>query len=246
MKEVAFEISRFTDLIKWVLRNKKERYTDFLNMHSQKVFEKTALNFKDICYTFDGGYASAERKIAIIYPDFMEAQRAPICAVRITWDLSKLSHRDILGSILGLGIKREKIGDIVVREKECDVLLHKDVEGYILINLTKIGNQKVKVYSIDINEIIEPEIKFEDVLSTVASIRLDSVVSSGFRISRSKASELIKSSMVQINWEYTAEPSHEVKEGDVISLRGYGRIKLQEVKGITKKGRISLHILRYL
>lgn len=246
MKDLAFEISRFTDLIKWVLRNKKERYTDFLSMHSQKVFEKTVLNFKDISYTFDGGYASAERKIAIINPDFIKEQRAPICAVRIEGDLSKLSHRDVLGSILGLGIKREKVGDIIVREKECDVLLHQDVEGYILLNLIKIGNEKVKVYSIDINEIIEPEIKFEDIFSTVASVRFDSVVSSGFKISRSKAAEFIKSGMAQINWEYKDEPSQEVKEGDVISLRGYGRIKLQEVKGVTKKGRISLHILRYL
>lgn len=246
MKDVAFEISRFTDLIKWVLKNKKERFTDFLSMYSQKIFEKTILNYKDISYKFEGGYSSAERKIAIIYPDFVDVQRVPICAVRIAGDLSKLSHRDVLGSILGLGIKREKIGDIIFRGYECDVLLHKDVEGYILFNLSKIGNESIKVNSIDIAEIIEPKLKFEDIFSTVASIRLDSIVSSGFKISRSKASELIKSGLAQINWEYTDEPSHEVKKSDIISLRGYGRIKLEEVKGITKKGRISLHILRYL
>ena len=152
----------------------------------------------------------------------------------------------MLGSLLGLGIKRQKIGDIIVKEDKCDILLHKDVESYVLMNLFKVGKEKVRVNSIDLKDVIEPEIKYKDIFSTVASLRVDSVAAAGFGISRTKASELIKSGLLQINWEYTEDPSSEVKEGDVISLRGFGRIRLEEVRGNTKKGRISIHILRFI
>lgn len=248
MMDKEFTVSRFEDIIKSVLKSKKIKYTDFLSLSEQKIFEKTILKYRQesINYNLDGGYSSAERKIAIIYPDFLQPEDIPICAVRIEGNFSNISHRDILGSLLGLGIKRQKIGDIIVKEDKCDVLLHKDVENYVLMNFFKVGKEKVTTSSINLKDIIKPEIKYKDIFSTVASLRVDSVAAAGFNISRTKASELIKAGLLQINWEGTDEPSSVIKEGDVISLRGFGRIKLEEVKGNTKKGRISVHILRYV
>ncbi|HHW57651.1 MAG TPA: RNA-binding protein [Clostridia bacterium] len=241
-------LSRFEDIINNVLKFKRVKYTDFLSLAEQKIFEKVILKCKqqDISYILDGGYPLAERKIAIVYHDFLVPEDIPISALRIEEDFSQLSHRDVLGSLLGLGIKRQKIGDIIVKEHKCDILLHKDVENYVLTNLFKVGKREVEVNSISLKDVMAPEIKYKDVFSTVASLRVDSITAAGFGISRTKASELIKSVVAQINWEYVENPSAEIKEGDIISLRGFGRIKLEEIRGKTKKGRISVHILRYL
>jgi len=243
-----YSIARLEDIVKWVQKNKRDRYTDFLSMKDQKILLKLMTQFDDISCRFIGGFDAAERKIAHIYPKFkseVDAYEAPINAIRINGDLSKLSHRDVLGSILGLGIKRDKVGDIIKRQESCDVIIHSGIVSYILMNLNKIGKEKVSVNSIDLDEVMEPEIKYNDINTTVASIRLDSIIASGFKISRTKASELIKAGLAEVNWETKLEPSFEIKEGDIVSLRGHGRIKFEEIIGTTKKGRIYVHILKY-
>ncbi|SNX55274.1 RNA-binding protein YlmH, contains S4-like domain [Thermoanaerobacterium sp. RBIITD] len=243
--ETDYKKARLDDILRWVQKNKKGKYTDFLSLGEQKILLKLINLYDDINYRFFGGYSNAERKIAHIYPDFMDKDEVPLDAIRLVGDLSLLSHRDVLGSIVGLGIKREKIGDIIKRQKDCDIIVHKDIAGYILMNLHKIGKERVDTYSINLTDVKEPELKFESINATVASIRLDSVVAAGFMISRNKAITLIKSGMSEVNWEATLDPSFAVKEGDIISLRGYGRIKFETIKGTTKKGRIAIQILRY-
>ncbi|OXT06347.1 RNA-binding protein [Thermoanaerobacterium thermosaccharolyticum] len=244
-----YSVARLEDIAKWVQKNKRDRYTDFLSMGEQKILLKLIKQFDDINCRFDGGFEKAERKMAHIYPKFKnveyETHIVLINAIRISGDLSKLSHRDVLGSILGLGIKRDKVGDIIKRQENCDVIVHNDIVCYILMNLNKIGKERVNVNSIELDEVIEPEIKYDDINTTVASIRLDSIVASGFKISRTKASELIKAGLAEVNWETKLEPSFEIKEGDIVSLRGHGRIKFEEIIGTTKKGRIYVHILKY-
>ncbi|MDK2805599.1 YlmH/Sll1252 family protein [Thermoanaerobacterium thermosaccharolyticum] len=244
-----YSIARLEDIAKWVQKNKRDRYTDFLSLRDQKILLKLMTQFDDINCRFIGGFDAAERKIAHIYPKFkgaVDAYKAPISAIRINGDLSRLSHRDVLGSILGLGIKRDKVGDIIKRQESCDIVVHNDIVSYILINLHKIGKERVNVYSINLDEIMEPEVKYDDINTTVASIRLDSIIASGFKLSRTKASELIKAGLAEVNWETKLEPSFEIKEGDIISLRGHGRIKFEKILGTTKKGRIYVHILRYI
>jgi RNA-binding protein YlmH len=247
--EKDYAIARMEDAFKGCLKSKRLQYTDFLTLSEQKQFEKLALKYKSegVKYLLEGGYPSAERKIAIVYPDFLtfREEELPIVALRVEGK-NRFSHREVLGSILGLGIKREKVGDIIVKESKCDVILKEEMKDFLLLNLTKIGRESVEVHEIELSDVMQPEIKYKDIFSTVASLRVDSVAASGFGISRTKASELIKSGLLQVNWEAVEDPSFHVGEGDVISLRGFGRIKLQEIKGNTKKGRISIHILRYL
>ena len=155
----------------------------------------------------------------------------------------KLSHRNYLGSILGLGIKREKIGDIVVKESSATAIVLKDVAEYILYNLLKIGriNAEVEYGSPEDVNSIEPS-KFKEIKCTVPSLRLDCIISHGFGISRSKVGPLFTSSKVYLNWEPESKLSTQVKEGDVISIKGKGRIILSEVGNVTRKDRIAVVI----
>ncbi|MGB9780857.1 RNA-binding protein [Caldanaerobacter sp.] len=246
--ERSYVVARLEDVLKGCLKSKSPQHTDFLALSEQRQFEKLALKYKNqgIEYFLDGGYSLAERKIAIVYPEFYRyEEELPVAALRLHGK-SKFSHREVLGSILGLGIKRDKIGDIIVIENKCDVIVKKEMKDFLLLNLTKVGRETVEVHEIELFDLMKPEVRYKDIFSTVASLRVDSVTASGFGISRTKASELIKNGLLQVNWEAVEDPSFHVGEGDVISLRGFGRIKLQEVKGNTKKGRISVHILRYV
>ncbi|MDI3312461.1 MAG: YlmH/Sll1252 family protein [Thermoanaerobacterium sp.] len=246
---MEYSTARLNDIINWVQKNRRDRFTDFLSMKDQKILLKLIDKYDDIDCRFDGGFKEAERKVACIYPVLFHVADSDhfdiIKGIRINGDLSRLSHRDVLGSLLGLGIKREKIGDIIKIQENCDVIVHNDIANYILMNLKKIGREKVIVNSIDLDEVMEPLIEYDDIKTTVASVRLDSIIASGFKISRTKASEMIKAGLSEVNWETNMSPSFEVKEGDIMSLRGHGRIKLQEVLGTSRKGRIYVHILKY-
>lgn len=243
-----FNKSRIEDFVKWVMKNKKVKYTDFLNLSEQNMILKYLNGYVDIKCVLFGGYKTAERKIAVIYNDFINIKatnNVPINAMRIEGNLSNISHRDVLGALLGLGIKREKLGDIIRRENNCDILVHNEIKDYILANLIKIGKQHVKIYSIELEDIIEPVISFKNINTTIASIRFDTILASGFNLSRNKSAALIKSCLVEVNWETIDEPSYILKEGDIISLRGHGRLKFNTINGFTKKGRISVNLLRY-
>lgn len=197
-----------------------------------------ALRGKEFCLS--GGFCEAERKIIIVgttedsIKDFCTCIR---CTARkeIT-----LSHRDVLGSVLGLGIKREMVGDIIVNKNVCDIIIMREMCEYILNNLNKIGREKVDIENISLNEVMSLETKAKDVIYSVASLRLDSVISGAFGISREKSSNLFKEEKVLLNFLLIKNDSKNVKEGDLISVRGFGRIKVLEVLGETKKGRIRI------
>jgi len=156
------------------------------------------------------------------------------------------SHRDYLGSLMGLGIKREKIGDILVREDFAFVVVLKDIADYIRINLTKVGNARVEIDIVNPDEldILEPKVK--KISSTVASLRLDSVASAGFGISRSKTGRFDKRGKSGRQLETATNPARLVKEGDTISIRGKGRVVVEKVGNTTKKDRIHILLKKFI
>ena len=177
----------------------------------------------------------------------MTEEDIPITILSITWSKSfsrKLSHRDFLGSILGCGIKREKVGDIILDEDRAYVACMSDISRYLLYNLNKVGSVAVSVSETEAPQKKEEKVKV--IASTVASLRLDSVIATGYGVSRAKAVEAVKSGKAKVNWEDTESVSREMKQGDIISLRGKGRIVLEEVAGTTKKDRIRITIKKYL
>ncbi len=224
------------------------RHTDFLDPRQQKIAEDILGMQKDIGFGFYGGIDDSERAVCIIYDDNYEITEddIPITTLSISWNKcsKKLAHRDFLGSILGCGIKREKVGDIILDEDRAFVACMSDISKYLLYNLSKVGSTAVSVSETDEAQKKDEAVKI--IASTVASLRLDSVITTGYGVSRAKAVEIIKSGKVKVNWEDAASSSKEMKQGDVISLRGKGRIVLEEVSGTTKKDRIRILIKKYL
>ncbi len=198
---------------------------------------------------FFGGYAGAERKLFVALPEYADENDAQelISVLEITGrEIGELSHRDFLGSLLGLGIKREKIGDILVYEDKTLVFALEDIADYIILNLTKVGRCGIKIRKIPIGEIEIPKRRTEAINATIASMRLDCIMAAALRLSRSKVLELLASGRVSLNWLECKNPSAAVKAGDTLSVRGSGRFRIGEEIRETKKGRLGVCIEKML
>mgnify|MGYP000580363739 CR=1 FL=1 len=227
--------------------------TNFLTPQEQSL----ARVLLDHCGTdgasFAGGYADAERRILLFLPDYLDPalyaqdEDYPLCAVRCTYrPEDRPTHRDFLGSLMGAGIKRETVGDIYVSEGSCDFLVTREILPYLLQNFLSAGRTKLHVEQLPIDQIRVPEQKVKAVRDTVSSLRLDGVVSSGFSISRGKAADYIAAGKCELNYAPCMKGDKQAAEGDVITIRGLGKIRLETIGGSTKKGRISIEITRFL
>lgn len=201
---------------------------------------------------FFGGREGAERAVCCYVPEYLDdtwlfGEDGPVAAVRASFfEQDKLTHRDFLGSLMGCGIKRETVGDIYVSEGKCDFLVTREILPYVLQNLESAGRTKLHLEQIPLSELYAPQAKTKTVRDTVSSLRLDGVVSAGFSISRGKAADAIAAGKVEVNFTTCTKADKTVAEGDSISLRGLGKMRLTEVGGNTKKGRISIVIDRFL
>ena len=199
-----------------------------------------------------GGYEGAERQMLVYLPEYLEKdslydEDSPLVCLRATfYDGDTPSHRDFLGALMGEGIARETVGDICVGKGQCDFFVTAEIAPYILQNFTGAGRTKVHLERIPLSEVSVPEQETKEIRDTVASVRLDSVIASGFRIGRSAASQYVNAGKVAIDGLPCEKPDKAVDEGTKISVRGLGKIKLRSVGGQTKKGRISIIIDRYI
>ena len=196
-----------------------------------------------------GGYDQAERRMLCFLPDWQEVPDTGECmaALRVRYRAEEqLSHRDLLGSLMALGVVRGKLGDILVSPASADVLVCADVADYLLREWTSAGRVKLSAERIALSELAVPELKVRELRDTVATLRLDAVASTGFSMSRAKAAELIASGRVQLNHREVTKPDAPVREGDVVSARGLGKFDLAEVGGLSKKGRTAILVRRYL
>ena len=202
-------------------------------------------------YAF-GGYEDAERKMLVYLPDYLEEdslyeEDAPLVCLRATYfEKDELSHRDFLGALMGAGIGRETVGDICVGKGSCDFFVTAEIAPYIRQNFLSAGRTKLHLDQIPLREAQIPEPEVKEIKDTLASLRLDSVISSGFRIGRSLAAQYVSAGKAAIDGLPCEKPDKNVAEGAKISVRGLGKIKLETVGGNTKKGRISVVIHRYV
>ncbi len=200
-----------------------------------------------IDYLFEGGYEEAERKVLFVMPDEYTQPDIDdtICVIRISVSGNKpLSHRDYLGSVLGLGIRRDRIGDLIVYENGCDMVVLEEISGYILQNLTKIARQNATCVKRKLKELRRSEVEYEEETIIVSSLRLDCVIAGAYNLSRKEATDKINADRVQINHTVCNNISKSVAQGDTISLRGGGRFKIESIGGTTKKGRTVLTIVK--
>lgn len=191
-----------------------------------------------------GGYEDAERRVIIFGTDDPSEAFLPFEAVVFNYpEDSGLTHRDFLGSLMALGIKRELLGDILVSKKRTAVFV---INSALLLvrEMTKVGKCTVRT-SDDFCDNDIPAQEYDEIRSTVASLRLDAVISAGLRLSREKTAELIRSKGIMHNRVMTFSPSDKVYEGDRFSIRGFGKLELSEVGGQSKKDRIFITVRKF-
>ena len=199
-----------------------------------------------------GGYEDAERKMLVYLPDYLEEkalyeeQSPVVCLQAQFYHGDSPGHRDFLGALIGSGISRENIGDICVGEGKCIFFVTQAVAPFLLDSFTQAGRTRVHLSQLPLEGVAVPEPEIKEIRDTVASLRLDSIVSSGFRISRGIAADCIAASRVCINGVVCEKPDKPVPENAKISVRGYGKIRLAGIGGETKKGRISITIHQYV
>lgn len=202
-------------------------------------------------YAF-GGYPDAERKMLVYLPEYldesslMEEDSPVVCLRAVFYQGDNPSHRDFLGALMGAGIGRETVGDICVGKGSCDFFVTEDIAPYILQSFTSAGRTHLHMERIPLTQASIPEPEVKEIRDTLASLRLDSVISSGFRIGRSLASQYVTAGKAAIDGLPCEKPDKAVSEGAKISVRGLGKVKLAQINGTTKKDRISVTIYKYV
>lgn len=239
-------VERVLDWIDRAASRRRPVRTPFLDPRGQTIVKTLVARNGELCPHFDGGYEGAERCRSVISPEWIlpkeEAFGLSFLSVRTGRFSGELSHPDVLGSLLGLGIKREMIGDILILPERCFVIVAHEIAEYVLLHMNKVGSKSVSLKLCDRSELVLPDRRFKEWTVTVASLRVDALVSSVFRISRSKAAEAIRGGKCRINWQVTEDPSRFLEEGDTVSLRGWGRFRVDAVEGKTKKGRFRVRV----
>lgn len=240
--------------LEWVERSAQQhelKRTDFLDPRQIQIVTMLANRNIDVNVRFEGGYPEAERKRAIIGPDYrdLEGENAGVAVLEVkaqTGGTVELDHGDYLGALLGLGIKRDRIGDIHVHEDFSHIIVTDEMADYLNIHLRQVHRANVLTGILPLNELKPVIPKLEEMSLTVASMRLDGIASDVYRISRSKIVDPIRAGRCRVNWKTEEDGSEQLKAGDVVSFKGLGRFKVLEVDGVTKKGRIRVKIGKFI
>ena len=243
-------LARVWDKINAGLRKSIPANSCFL---SPRELELTRLLFGEPegLYRF-GGFADAERQMLVYLPEYLEEESlyyedSPVACLRAEYyEGDSLTHRDFLGALMGAGVARETVGDICVGRGSCDFFVSREIAPYLLQSFDSAGRTKFRLSEIPLTEASIPEPEIKEIKDTLASCRLDAVISAGFRIGRSLAADYVNAGKAAINGLPCTKPDKTVSEGDKVSVRGLGKIKLHQVNGQTKKGRISVLIHRYV
>lgn len=258
MNEKELLLSRARELKERSADNSMIVATNFLSPEERSavsIIEKE--NNKYVSTFYYGGFPDAERTAAVFVPVFYElsdidsfmkdnAEENPFQLIECTKDkFTQMSHRDYLGSLMALGIKREMVGDIVVTENGCHFFAVKSVAGYICENLKRTGRGSVSCSIIDIENLPQSEDNGKTVFSSVASLRLDCVVAAAFSMSRTASSEAINKGVVYVDSVQCFKTDYILTEGSKIVLRGKGKAIIEEVTGQSKKGRMHLLIKKF-
>lgn len=243
-------LARALDRAEITLRSGLTQVTDFYDPYHTGLIISTVRAIPGFAATPEGGYPGAERTRVAVHAGDVELigedYNLSYISIEGNFKNAGATHRDFLGSLLGLGIKREKLGDIIVVEAGARAVVAAEVAAYILTNLIKVGRVNVSVSEIAGEELEPPENSYKEIRATVASLRLDAVAAAGFGTSRSKIVREIEGERLSVNWRVCPDPSTPVREGDVLSARGRGRLKVAEVKGLLKSGRISILMKRFI
>ncbi len=243
-------LAKLWDKINSGMQRAVPAFTGFLTPREQ-VMSRYLFGDGDGLFYF-GGYEGAERRILCYLPEYMDESflsgpGAPVVCLRATfYQGDSPSHRDFLGALTGTGIAREAAGDILVCRESCDFFVTSEIAPYVLQNFTFAGRTKIHLSSVPLSTVRIPEANVKVVKGTLTSLRLDSVISAGFQISRGAAGKYISAGRASLDGIPCEKPDRPVSQGQTVSVRGLGKILLKSVGGQTKKGRTAVTVHRYL
>lgn len=254
MDETRLLINRAADKYRACADDYILTYTPFLDLAQQSVLHSWIQREKIKGAYFFGGYPDAERQLLCFYPDYItdpaeyfaeNPGECPVAAIRAVVRSSDApTHRDYLGSLMGLGFKREVIGDILVSDGHADVIILRDSLPLALRDLTKAGRAPLDCAELPLSELAPPPSVQRELRDTVASPRLDAVIGVAFSLARGKAAEAIERGLVYVNNRLCEKPDATVSEGDRLTLRGMGRATVKELGGTSRSGRMFITVVR--
>lgn len=256
-KDEQILLSKILDKVEESKKKNKITNTDFLNEYEQVLTKELLQKIKFKNYIFYGGYENSERKVIIFYPEKLEFigdnkeklsnNILEIIKIKLPNELKGMyNHKNYLGMIMKLGVKREKVGDIQVRETGADIIILPEIAKFLKLNLPELTRLKKAIIENDsIDKLEIAETKTETYKIIVGSLRLDLIVSELIKKSRNQAKEFIINERVFINHKNEIKLTKEVKEEDLITIRGKGRFKISRILGNTQKGKIILEIEKY-
>lgn len=233
------------------LREVEDRYapklTDFLDPRQRFIVNSVIGQNEDLVIHSEGIFGEAERERILISPSYFEPQKGDfqitIFEIHYPSKFVQIKHPDVLGALLSIGMDRTKFGDIRIEDELIQIAVATEVADYIQTNLTSIGKAKVRLEQVDSQEkLIQITDIWNDKSYTASSMRLDVILGTVLNISRQKSQALIKTGKVKVNWTVRESTSFELQEGDIISARGYGRMKVMMIEGRTKKDKIRLQV----
>lgn len=260
MKEDDLLLAGLADKIDQCERYGMLTHSPFLDLRQGALARAFCAKRRGLQALFYGGYADAERVIVVFFPDYLalpaqgdkflwlakNEEDNPLTILRVQKDpFHMLTHRDYLGALMGLGVKRETVGDLLVREDGCDMILLKSVAPYLRENLTQAGRARLDGAFVPITALRRAQEKREMIPCVVASLRLDNVVAAAFSVSRAAAAEAIQKGLIFLNALPCEKMAAPVKEGDQIVFRSKGKVRLAQVGGASKKGRLHITVERY-
>ncbi|EXJ22850.1 hypothetical protein, contains S4-like RNA binding domain protein [Alkalibacterium sp. AK22] len=244
-EEKAF-IDQVTDWLRQVEMQYTPYLTPFLDPREQFIVKSIAGQHDEVKINSYGGYEAAERSRLYLSPAYFEPEQndfeIKIAEIRYPKKFAELSHGKILGTLMGAGVERSTIGDIVSDGERWQFFAEASIMDFLTASVTKIGNVSIQLEECPYTAIILPKDTWEERHEIVSSLRLDVVLAGVFNISRQRSKELISAGKVKVNWHETERPDMPLGVHDVVSIRGYGRVRLQNIEGKTKKEKIRLNL----
>ncbi|MRH42181.1 RNA-binding protein [Aquibacillus halophilus] len=222
-----------------VQQNYQVKVSDFLNPREQKIFTSIIGKNEDYTWGLFGGGADTERRRAVLAPFYEEISiddyGITLLEARYPTKFITLEHRDVLGAFLSMGIKRKKLGDLVVQNGIIHIIVSSEIDTYVKLNLKEIKKSKVTFEDVPLKNLLSENETWESQATTVTSLRLDVIIKEIYNISRQSAATYIQKGLVKVNFKIVENPAFQLEESDLISLRGKGRSKLKEIQGLSKK-----------
>jgi RNA-binding protein YlmH len=224
------------------------KLTDFLDPREHQILQIILGNDEEVLLQFHGGSENAERKRALLYPEYFSPEEkdlgVSLFEIKYPTKFISIDHRQVLGTLMSLGLKREKYGDILISGDRVQFIAAEEIAAYLFANLERIGKAAVSIKQYPLDEIISTEEVWDESVATVSSMRLDTVISSIINLSRQKVQILIEGGKVKLNFKQIENVSIECREGDTISVRGFGRCKIVSIEGKTKKDKWRITVGR--